>query len=115
MPNPSDTIIDQTATPVSGSDDRSPLDRLTGTTAEDRKAFFNSAQETLSGAVTTAIDAVKGNPKTAAAIAAGATAAVAGAAYGATKLAKGSVKTPSKPRTRTTARRTPAKKTPAKA
>jgi len=78
------------------------LDKLTGTTAADRKAFIAQAQETLSEAVSSAIGAVKENPKAAAAIAAGATAAVAGAAYGATKLAKGNA-----------AKRNTASKTPA--
>lgn len=58
------------------------------TTTEGRQALFNNAKEAVTDAVQTAVDAVKANPKTAAAIAAGATAAVAGAAYGATKLAQ---------------------------
>ncbi len=70
--------------------DAGAIDRLTGTSAEDRKALFSDAQEKIGGVLSSAIDAVKNNPKTAAAIAAGATAAVAGAAYGATTLAKGS-------------------------
>lgn len=86
----------------------STIDKLTGTSAEDRKAFIGDAQTTLSDAVASVISAVKDNPKTAAAIAAGATAAVAGAAYGATKLAQGATKP------RATAKRAPAKRTPAK-
>ena len=79
-----------------------------GANATDRQAFIAKAQETLSDAVAAAVDAVKANPKTAAAIAAGATAAVAGAAYGATKLVG---KAPAKPRA--PAKRAPAKRTPA--
>ncbi len=87
----------------------STIDKITKTTAEDRADFIAKAQETLSGAVATAVDAVKANPKTAAAIAAGATAVVAGAAYGATKLAN--TKTSSKPGTN--AKDAPGKRTPA--
>ncbi len=58
------------------------------TTTEGRQALFNTAKDAVTDAVQSAVDAVKANPKTAAAIAAGATAAVAGAAYGATKLAQ---------------------------
>lgn len=101
-----DDII--TATENSVAQERSAMDRLTGTTAGDRKAMLADAKETLSEAVSTAIGAVKDNPKTAAAIAAGATAAVAGAAYGATKLGKSKT---TKPRT---AAKRPAARKPAK-
>ena len=90
-----------------GANDGGVLDTLTGTTADDRADLISKAQEAISGAVETAVNAVKANPKTAAAIAAGATAAVAGAAYGATKLGKSD-----KPaaKSRTTTKRAPAKK-----
>lgn len=66
----------------------------TGTqSAEQDGSLSNRAKETLSGAggairdaYDGVVDAAKGNPKTAAAIAAGAAAAIAGAAFGATKL-----------------------------
>jgi hypothetical protein len=76
-----------TDTTTTTGDTATAMDRVTGTTADDRRAMFNKAQDAVTGAVQSAVEAVKANPKTAAAIAAGATAAVAGAAYGATKLA----------------------------
>ncbi|MBM3927647.1 MAG: hypothetical protein FJ335_04205 [Sphingomonadales bacterium] len=78
------------------------------TTTEGREALLANAQDAVSDAVHTAVDKVKANPKTAAAIAAGATAVIAGAVYGATKLAE------SKSGTKTTTKRAPAKRTTAK-
>ena len=109
MTDPMNTTANEALDALKG--EPSTLDKLTGTTAADRKAFIAQAQETLSEAVTSAIEAVKENPKTAAAIAAGATAAVAGAAYGATKLAK---TTTPKPRRAPTKRAPAAKATPKK-
>ncbi len=86
-----------------------PEDQTSVTTTEGRQALFANAKEAVTDAVQTAVDAVKANPKTAAAIAAGATAAVAGAAYGATKLSA------SKSTTTAPKKDTPAKRTPAKA
>ncbi|URW76298.1 hypothetical protein M9980_03490 [Sphingomonas donggukensis] len=86
----------------------STLDKLTGTTADDRDEMVAEAQKTLTSAYETAVEAVKQNPKTAAAIAAGIAAAIAGAAYGASKLGS----TTPKPR-RAPAKRAPAKRTPA--
>ncbi|WP_294289997.1 hypothetical protein [uncultured Sphingomonas sp.] len=83
------------------------------TTTEGRQALFNTAKDAVTEAVQTAVDAVKANPKTAAAIAAGATAAVAGAAYGATKLAT-SKSSGSTAKKSTPAKRAPAKRAPAK-
>ena len=54
--------------------------------ADDAKTFFAQAQAKVTEAVGAAIDAVKENPKAAAAIATGAAAAVGAAAYGVTKL-----------------------------
>lgn len=87
----------------------STIDTLTGTTAEDREELVSKAQEQLSSAYDNAVEAVKQNPKTAAAIAAGIAAAIAGAAYGATKLAGSTSSTPR----RAPAKRAPAKRTPA--
>ncbi|HET9510553.1 MAG TPA: hypothetical protein VFO80_05325 [Sphingomonas sp.] len=87
------------------------------TTTEGRQALFNTAKDAVTEAVQTAVDAVKANPKTAAAIAAGATAAVAGAAYGASKLsaAKSGTAAPKKRApAKSTAKSTTARKTPAK-
>ncbi len=55
----------------------------------ESKSFLSRAQDALTDAVDTVVDAVKEHPITAASIAAGATAAVAGAAYGASKLLGG--------------------------
>lgn len=107
MADNNDNTPDGTA--ETSGENASTLDKVTNTTPEKRADFIAKAQETLSEAVSTAIDAVKANPKTTAAIAAGATAAVAGAAYGATKLAK--TKAPAKPRA--AAKRAPAKRAPA--
>jgi hypothetical protein len=52
----------------------------------ESKSFLSKAQETLTNAAGTAVNAVKEHPIAAAGIAAGAAAAVAGAAYGASKL-----------------------------
>ena len=52
----------------------------------NEKSFFERAQEAIGSAVESTVEAVKENPATAAAIAAGATAAVAGAAFGISKL-----------------------------
>jgi hypothetical protein len=52
----------------------------------ESKSFLGKAQEALTDAVDTVVEAVKEHPITAASIAAGATAAVAGAAYGVSKL-----------------------------
>ncbi|MEP7004821.1 MAG: hypothetical protein ABI810_02490 [Sphingomonas bacterium] len=52
----------------------------------EEKSFFERAQEAIGSAVESTVEAVKENPATAAAIAAGATAAVAGAAFGISKL-----------------------------
>ncbi|WP_326524086.1 hypothetical protein [Sphingomonas sp.] len=100
------TATFDTTAKIAATEEQSRLDRLTNTTAEERQAFVNKAQETLASAVHTAVDAVKANPRTAAAIAAGATAAVAGAAYGATRLGK------TKSTTATT-RKAPARRTAA--
>ncbi len=56
------------------------------TAIDETKSFFSKAQETLTQAAETAVNAVKEHPIAAAGIAAGAAAAVAGAAYGASKL-----------------------------
>ncbi|KQN26472.1 hypothetical protein ASE86_10225 [Sphingomonas sp. Leaf33] len=80
------------------------------TTTEGRQALFANAKEAVTEAVQSAVEAVKANPKTAAAIAAGATAAVAGAAYGATKLSAAKA-TPAKSTTTAPKRRAPAKRT----
>jgi hypothetical protein len=52
----------------------------------ESKSFLGKAQEAVTEAVGTVVEAVKEHPITAAGIAAGATAAVAGAAYGVSKL-----------------------------
>ena len=52
----------------------------------ESKSFLGKAQEAVTDAVGTVVEAVKEHPITAAGIAAGATAAVAGAAYGVSKL-----------------------------
>lgn len=57
--------------------------------ADEAKTFFAQAQERVTEAVGAAIDAVRENPRTAAAIATGAAAAVGAAAYGVTKLREG--------------------------
>jgi len=56
------------------------------TALAESKSFLSKAQETLTSAAGTAVNAVKEHPIAAAGIAAGAAAAVAGAAYGASKL-----------------------------
>jgi hypothetical protein len=58
-------------------------------TIAESKTFLSKAQEALTDAVDTVVEAVKEHPITAAGIAAGATAAVAGAAYGASRLLAG--------------------------
>jgi hypothetical protein len=52
----------------------------------ESKSFLSKAQETLTTAAESAVNAVKEHPIAAAGIAAGAAAAVAGAAFGASKL-----------------------------
>lgn len=69
-------------------------DTTTDTTADaagtdDKKTFIAQAQETVTGAASSVIEAVKDRPVTAAAAVAGAAAAVAGAAYGVSKLRDG--------------------------
>lgn len=54
--------------------------------SDTAKELFAQAQAKVSEALSTAVGAAKENPKTAAAIAAGAAATVAGAAYGVSKL-----------------------------
>ena len=54
--------------------------------SDEAKSFFAQAQEKVTDAVNAAIEAARGNPNTAAAIATGAAAAVGAAAYGVTKL-----------------------------
>jgi hypothetical protein len=58
----------------------------------ESKSFLNSARETLTDAIDTAVGAVKDHPVAAASIAAGAAAAVAGAAFGASKMINGDTK-----------------------
>lgn len=53
---------------------------------ETSKSFFETAQEAIGDAVEATVEAVKENPLTAAAIAAGAAVAVGGAAYAASQL-----------------------------
>ncbi len=84
------------------------------TTTEGRQALFANAKDAVTDAVQTAVDAVKANPKTAAAIAAGATAAVAGAAYGATKLSASKSSNDTATKKPAPAKRTPAKSSAAK-
>ena len=116
-PADTDTLTDQPISQLGTPDFSDPrrssapaIDRLTGTTAENRAAFFEDAKGRLNDAVTSAVAAVKENPKAAAAIAAGATVAVAGAAYGATRLAKtNGSRAPAKTRT-PSRRKAPAKK-----
>ncbi len=62
--------------------EESTIDRV----VSESKSFLGKAQEALTDAVDTVVEAVKEHPITAASIAAGATAAVAGAAYGVSKL-----------------------------
>lgn len=59
------------------------------TEAPEAKSFLERAQEAISDAVESTVDAVKENPLTAAAIAGGVVAAAAGAAYGVSKLIEG--------------------------
>lgn len=59
---------------------------------KDAKSFIDLAQEKISEALDSAVDAVKEHPKAAAGIAAGAAAVVAASAYGATKLKNGETK-----------------------
>lgn len=64
--------------------------------SNDEKSFFETAQEAIGDAVDATIQAVKENPVTAAAIAAGAAAAVGGAVYAATQLGGSNDKAPAK-------------------
>lgn len=79
---------------------------------ESARGFIAQAQETLGDALTETIEAMKRNPKTAAAIAAGAAATFGAVAVGVSKLIEGNAKpkAPAKPRT---PRATAAKRKPA--
>lgn len=68
-------------------------DASEGMSIEDAKRFFADAQKRATEAVHAALDAVKDNPKAAAAIATGAAAAVAAGAFGVAKLREGGAAT----------------------
>jgi len=79
---------DTTSTATPGTDSTridGAIDPASGT-PDESKSFFSKAQETLTHAAETAVNAAKEHPIAAAGIAAGAAAAVAGAAYGASKF-----------------------------
>ena len=88
-----DTTHSNTKTAAEGDDHKTAdkatvADRASAAT-DSAKDLLAQAQTKVSEAITSAVGAAKENPKTAAAIAAGAAATIAGAAFGVSKLREG--------------------------